>query len=216
MAVYALKKITMRDVMKGKPEYETVKVAVLNDDGTPVMDSNNQPVQRDVKVAKAQDVAAIFGRAREHRTGETNFGPFIEYIGRFEARSLFGKTKGDVFQSTRTIFPPIAADIADQSYMSAKMREPEGDVDFAFVIGIEPDARGAEGYRWTCKPIRTSSSLSDPLEELRSSLALDFAEVLGAETMALIGLSTETGEQALLIGTNKTETKGKGSKEPAE
>lgn len=194
MAIHALKKITVKDVMKGKPEKEAIQLAVLNEDGTPVLDNENKPVMRTVNVAVAQDVCVIYGRAREHRSGTTSFGTFVEYVGSFEAKRL---KDGEIFQSTRVIFPPISADLADADYTRIKRDNPDAEVEMAYVVGVEPDARGSDGYKWSCKPIATRESVSDPLAEMRSSLALSFAAALGQETALKLGFTS--GETALNI-----------------
>lgn len=198
MALNALKKITIKDVMKGKPEKETVQLAVMNEDGTPAVDAKGEPVTRSVQVAKAQDLAVIYGRARTHRTGNTTYGQFVEYIGSFEARRI---KDGEIFQSTRIIFPPIAADIADEAYVNAKREDQDAEVDFAFVVGVEPDTKGTEGYKFSCKPIATGANTADPLADLRSSLAVNFAETLGGELMAKLGFALP-GEAAKQIPHN--------------
>lgn len=194
MALHALKKITVKDVMKGKPEKEAIQVAVMNEDGSPALDANQAPIMRTVNVAVAQDVCVIYGRAREHRAGTTSYGPFVEYIGTFEAKRL---KDGEVFQSTRVIFPPISADLADADYTRIKRANPDAEVEFAYVVGVEPDARGSDGYKWSCKPIATRESVGDPLAEMRSSLALSFAAALGQDMALQLGFTA--GETALNI-----------------
>lgn len=191
--IQSVKKITARDVI-GKVEKEDHTVGVMNDDGTPVLDANNQPVTRKVKVAVARDLFVVMGVARDHRIGRSQYGDSIVFTGNFEARRL---SDGQVFVSTECIFPPIAQDMAISAYERAKALDPSAAVDFAFLIGVAPDARGSEGFKFTCKLTRAATSEADPLAELRSSLALDFAESLGAETMAKIGLMApgETARQ---------------------
>lgn len=178
MALHALKKITVRDVMKGEPEKEKLTITVPNAKGDGVE-------TKEVMVAKPADLVVFYGRAINHRTGSTQLGEFVEYIGTFEARRI---ADGEVFQSTRLIPPPITNDLLGQAYLNAKRADESSAVDFAFVIGVEPDPNGAKGYKYTCKPVSTGSSDVDPLAELRSSLAMNFAETLGLDVMAKIGL----------------------------
>lgn len=199
MAINALKKITIKDVMKGKPKKEEIQVAVLNDDGSPAVGKDGNAITRTVSVAVAQDVCVVYGRARDYRSGSTQFGDFIEYIGNFEARRI---GDGEVFQSTRIIFPPIAADLADETFTRIKREDENADVEMAFIVGVEPDARGSDGYKWSCKLITTGASLTDPLAEMRSALGLNFAEALGGELAAKLGFGT--GDGATLIGASST------------
>lgn len=198
MALRAVKKITAKEVMGGKVEKTEINVPVLNDDNTPVMDGNNQPIMRKAKVAVERDLFTLMGRAHSHKSGSTNFGDFTAFHGRFEARRL---SDGEVFSSTECIFPPIADQLALDAYVRAKAINEDADVDFAFVIGVTPDARGSEGFKFTCKPLVVGAPAEDPLAALRSSLAPNFAQVLGAEVMAKIGLALP-GEGAKMIPHN--------------
>lgn len=183
--LYAVKKITVKEVLGGKVEKEDMQISVLNDDGSPVLGSDGKPVTRTVKVARERDVCMIYGTAREHRSGMTSFGEFVEYIGTFEAKNL---VTFDTYQSTRVIFPPIADDMALNAFMAAKERSPDNIVDMAFIIGVRPDARGTEGFKFTCRPLKLGERQDDPLAALRSSLAMNFAEQLGLEVMEKLGL----------------------------
>lgn len=183
MAINALKKITIRDVLKGKPEMVTVKVP------------NAAGGTDDKAVAVAADLVLLYGRAINHRIGTTPLGEFMEYLGSFEARRI---KDGEIFQSSRIIFPPIAADMAQSAYLMAKKGDDSAMVDLSFVVGVEPDPTGITGYKYTCKPIRTGAADSDPLAELRSSLGMQFVEILGADAARLMGLPIP-GEEALKI-----------------
>jgi hypothetical protein len=176
MAISALKKITAKDVMKGKIEKETATVNVMNDDGTPVMGSDGKPVTREVSRVKSVDVFAVYGTAHRHEIGNTQFGDYVSFIGAFEAVRL---SDGEQFQSTRVIFPPIADTIALDTYMRAKKGDEMAEVNFAFVIGLDPDDRAATGYKFTCKPVNAGEEREDPLARLKSSLAPKFAAILG-------------------------------------
>lgn len=192
MAISALKKITVKDVMKGKPERAKVTVERKDPD-------TGEVSSVEVSQVIAQDVCVIYGRAHSHETGSTQFGAYTAFIGSFEARRI---KDGEVFQSTRIIFPPIADGIALETFMGAKQADPTAQVDFAFVVGVEHDARGAEGYKFTCKPVNTGTTVHDPLAELRSFLAPNFAEALGLENMAKLGLEAP-GAAAKQIGSAK-------------
>jgi len=189
MAVSALKKITVKDIMKGKPERAKVMITKKDED-------TGELRELEVSQVIAQDVCIIYGRAHSSETGSTQFGPYTTFIGSFEGRRI---RDGEVFQSTRIIFPPIADGIALEAYMGAKAADPTAQVDFAFVVGVEHDARGAEGYKFTCKPVNTGANTHDPLAELRLSLASSFAAALGSDRMAALGLEAP-GSGALKIG----------------
>lgn len=199
MAVHALKKITVRDVMKGKPEKHKVTVTV------PDPADEKKTIEVEQSHVKAQDVCIIYGRAHSHETGSTQYGPYTTFIGSFEARRV---KDGEIFQSSRIIFPPIADGLAIETYMGAKAEDPTAQIDFAFVVGVEHDPRGAEGYRFTCKPVNVGNTKHDPLAELRASLSLNFAEALGIEGAQALGLIAPGDDAKQITGPAAT-------KEPA-
>lgn len=196
MALRALKKITFRDVV-GKPEKIKHKIQVPTADGM-------STEEKEVWLARPGDLMAVIGKAHNHRSGNTPLGDYMEFVGTFEAYRL---SDGEVFQSTRCIFPPIAGDMAEEAYLSAKRNDDSAIVEFGFVVGVEPDHRSAEGYRFTCKPLRAEADRSaDPLAELKSSLAASFAQALGAEVTAKLGLPAP-GDQAAQIEHKPTKRK---------
>lgn len=204
MALRAVKKITARDVLGSKMEKTEVQIPVLNDDNTPVLDSQNNPVMRKTKVAIERDLYVVVGTANGHRIGKSAYGDSMVFTGNFEARRL---EDGEIFVSTECIFPPIAADLATSAFLREKAKNEQGSVEFAFIVGVAPDAKGSEGFKFTCKPLRVGEATSDPLAELKSSLAMNFAEALGAETMAKIGY-VMPGQTALLVDASTGEVKG--------
>lgn len=214
MALSALKKITVKDVMKGKPEREVVTVMVQNP-----ADIDGPKIESKQSVVKAQDVCLIMGRAHSHETGSTTFGPYTTFIGSFEARRL---KDGEIFQSTRIILPPIADGIGQEVYMNAKKEDPNNDVEFAFIVGVEHDERGTEGYKFTCKPISTGTNSVDPLAQMRSALYDQLASALPSETFAKIssGFTRNTSDPVLAAPSEpaavEDKTKGKGAKAEAE
>jgi hypothetical protein len=192
----ALKKITAKDVMKGKLDKETAQVVVTNDDGTPVIGADGQPVTREVSQIKSTDVFAVYGEAHSYDTGETQFGAYTVFIGAFEAVRL---KDGEKFQSTRVIFPPIADQIAIDTFRRAKQADEMATVDFAFIVGVDPDNRAATGYKFTCKPINAGAETHDPLARLKSSLAPKFAAALSHYAGAREALSLPNPEDAETI-----------------
>jgi hypothetical protein len=181
MAVHALKKITVRDVMKGKPAKAAVDVEV---------DGKKVTVQQVIP----QNVCIIRGSAYDLETGKSDFGTFNRFIGTFEAMRI---SDGEVFQSTRIIFPPIAADIAFDVYSRAKAEDEGSMVEMAFVVGVEHDARGGEGYRWTCIPLATGEDREDPLKKIREATNAQLADLLGADKAKALGLTGPAATAAI-------------------
>lgn len=215
MAIRAVKKITAKDVMGSKIDKEEVLVPVLNDDMTPVLDNDDKPVTRKIKVAIPGDKYVVYGNTDSHRVGKSAYGDSYVFSGNFEARRL---SDGEIFISTEVIFPPIAQDLAVSAYIREKAKDKNATIEFAFVIGIEADTRGTEGFKFTCKPVRVGEATSDPLEGLKSSLAMNFAEALGLETMQKLGLPAPGGATMLIDSSTgevqekepETATAGKG------
>lgn len=200
--IQAVRKITARDVI-GKIEKVKARAPVLNDDGTELKDAKGDTVTREVLVAEARDLYIVYGRCTGHRIGKSQYGDSYVFEGDFEARRL---ADGQVFQSRECIFPPIAQDMAINAYVRAKAEDESAAVQFAFVVGCVPDARGTEGFKFTVKYAQNGVDPSDPLVALRSSLAMDFAEVLGETTMQRLGF--DLGNSATMIE-GPAEVKGK-------
>lgn len=211
MAISALKKITAKDVMKGKIAKETVTVNVTNDDGSPVLGQDGKQVTREVSRVKSVDVFAVYGTAHSFLTGSTQFGDYVTFVGAFEAIRL---ADGEQFQSTRVIFPPIADEIALGIYQAAKKEDEMAEVEFAFVVGLDPDDRAATGYKFTCKPVNPGEARADPLARLKSSLAPKFAAILGGTPAgAVLGLPNPADAQTIegeakVIEPTKADKKG--------
>lgn len=174
----AVRKITVREILKGKPQ--------KGEDG---------------KVA-SQDLALIYGQVHSLESGTSQFGNYQVLIGRFEARRL---KDGAVFQSTRAILPQIAEDLAVQTVMEAKAQDPSAFVNLAFVIGAEHDERGTEGYKFTVKPVSTGEQAADPLAELRASMMPALAAI-GGPVASVLAITDGTGETEASKSSKKKET----------
>lgn len=207
MSIRAVKKITARDVMGRNLQKIDVEVPVLNDDNTPVMtkdaDGKDIPVMRKTKVVIEHDIYLLMGTTADYRVAKSAFGDSMVFNGNFEARRI---EDGEIFVSTACIFPPIAADLAEAAFFREKAKDKDAVIEFAFVIGVSPDARGTEGFKFTCKPIRVGEAQSDPLAELKSSLGLNFAQVLGEEAMQRMALPMP-GQAALTVDAETGEVK---------
>lgn len=148
----ALRKITVKEILKGKPPRD--------DDGNIIV----------------QDVCLVYGKARDINVGNTQFGDYNEFVGRFEARQLIGKKLA--FQSTRMIVPQPTDDIMCNAFYSAKGQDSTAEVEFAFVIGVEKSERGSEGFRYTCRQIAANKESADPLDAIRALVSEAEPELL--------------------------------------
>lgn len=178
----AVKKITVKEILKGKPEMDQITVPDPADATKTIVKM----------VAKVQDFAVIYGQAHTVDSADSQFGPYSVFIGRFEARRL---KDGAVFQSTRLILPQIAEDWALMAFLEAKGQDQTALVDLAFIIGAEPDLRGKEGYKFSVKPVSTGENRADPLETLRLAMAPALMEALSDPTRSA-GLLSDQSEAA--------------------
>lgn len=152
MALNAVRKITLKEILKGKPEKEEV-----------VLDDKTKEMR-----VKEQDVCVVFGQAMTYEKGSTQFGDYVAFVGRFEARRL---RDGEVFQSTRLIMPKVAEEMTLVELMDAQREDSTSFLNIAYVLGVEYEARGTEGYKWTVKPVSTGEERADPLDSLRQAIS---------------------------------------------
>lgn len=189
MALHAVRKITVREILKGKPEKENV---ITGKDA-----AGNDVVENRVK---EQDIALIYGQAHSIESGSSAFGPYTTFFGRMEARRF---KDGEIFQATRAIFPAIAEDIAVQHFLEAKREDATALVEMAFVVGVEYDGRGTEGYKFTVKPVSTGEQREDPLAALRAAMAPALLEILGDSTAKVLQLTNGTAVSKASSGKQK-------------
>lgn len=178
--IEAVKKVTIKEILKGKPPRETREVPMFDGDGNPVMDGD---VQRTTKkeVAIPGDLAVIAFKVHSHKTGRTSFGDYTEYFGVIQARRL---TDGKIVQGSRYIPTPIADDLLWNMYSAAKQADEGAVVEGVFVIGVEPDNRSKDGYKWTCKPVLTPeqhAQVVDPFADMFARVAAAGVNIPGIE-----------------------------------
>lgn len=141
----------------------------FNDDGTPDMG----PLDKN----RPQDLYVLIGRAREDKSGTTQYGDYKEYFGAFEAQRI---CDGVVFKAGRCILPPPTDTVVDNVYRTEKEADPNAEVAFAFIIGSEEHKHGDEvKFRYTCKPLTIGDQVQqDPLAAIKEAVAGQLAEIL--------------------------------------
>lgn len=194
MAINALKKITAKSVLKTIPKEEKL-VPQFDEAGAPLLDSKDQPILAKKMVAVEQDLFVVAFKVHGHKSGSTQFGDYVEYIGTVQARRL---SDGEIFQSTRYIPSPLADDLLWDMYSAAKQEDESAIVEGIFAVGVAPSNRGKDGYAWTVKPLLTEQeekAVTDPFAAL-----FDRANKAG---ITVPGLAAPEGQAALTDGTKK-------------
>lgn len=138
-----------------------------------------------------QSLMRVIGQAEGIRRGQSDFGPWIAFLGYFEATNA--KT-GEVFRSSKVLFPDSFAGMLAAAINVEEMTDDNNDaqtasgkpsktktgygtlVQFAVDIGCKP-ANTPTGYQYTVKPL-IESGANDPLAGLR--LQLKEMPLLGA------------------------------------
>lgn len=93
---------------------------------------------------EATDLMSVIGIARRFRTGSTEMGEFLKFVGRFEATNMI---TGEVSASANLIVPEVMQDL-----ISSQMGDVGNEVQFAAVMGVKPHDSQI-GYEWFARPI---------------------------------------------------------------
>lgn len=147
------------------------------------------------KGPKALPLFQVYGQATKTKRGESDMGPFVGLVGRFEAVCITDDSTDDNKQDPRegTVYAapicflpaPMDEMIAQQLEATEPVTDDDGNevkdsegnvrtrrvndsVEFAFEIGIKL-AETSVGYEYTTKPI-VDPSAADPLANLRTKV----------------------------------------------
>lgn len=172
-------RISVADVMRGGKQQQIEYVEVngkkqpkKDDAGNFVLrvDDKGAPLMGSIDKNVAQPLYLVMGKARDSKTGSTQYGDYTEFFGAFEARRL---GDGEVFQSGRVIFPPPTDAVVENMFSAAKNADPTAEVGFAFVIGTEEHRHGDEvKFRYTCEPIPLGDQAKqDPLADIKAAIS---------------------------------------------
>lgn len=181
-----LNRITVADILRGAkvPKLDDKGVAVLKD-GKPVMEGLDKDV--------AQDLYLLMGRAKEYKTGTTQYGDYREYFGPMEAKRI---CDGKVYQAGRVIFPPPTDAVVENQFDAAKSEDKNAEVGFAFIIGVEEHTHaGEKKFRYTCKPISLGDTVqNDPLADIRAAVSAEMPGLLPSPPAAKAIAAPETNK----------------------
>lgn len=121
-------------------------------------------------VEVARTVARVVGIVRAAEVLETQYGEATRFRGEFRAYN----EERDEFASTALFLPEPA-----QSLLLEASERSEGGVQFAFDVGVKPDAASPLGYSYTVRPL-IDAAPSDPLQALlqqvKSAPAIEVSE----------------------------------------
>lgn len=118
----------------------------------------------------------IVGTAGSTKSGESNFGEWLAFIGQFQAVNL---RTNESFRSGKLFLPSVAQDML----LGAMTSVDAAGVEFAFDIGIRRNDSAQVGYEYVVVPLLDVSE-SDPCARLMKQLASDVATALPAPTAA--------------------------------
>jgi len=197
MAFKSVRTLSIKKVL-GKVPTQVIKVT----------DPDDPTKQIDKSVAIEQNLVLLMGRADDFEDGETDFGPFTRFIGRFEGKNL---VTGETTISGKCIFPEIAQDLARSAFLDAKRQDETASVDMAFIVGVKPDLRSSVGYEYVVNVLTTGTGAADPLDALRSNIATEALTLLGNETAGKIGLLPAPSEDTAQIA-DQSSSKAKAAK----
>jgi len=114
------------------------------------------------------DLMNVFARVTAMTPQETQYGPYIDFRGQFEAVNL---ATSEVFHGTRMIVPPIVEYLIEAAIQQAQQDDQDDDVVLlAFVLGVEPSDNGSLGYAYTLKVAETKTEKdADPFQAIRTA-----------------------------------------------
>ena len=116
----------------------------------------------------------LYGLAVKTRTGSTNLGPWVQFVGEFEAVT----PDGEVFASARCHIPQPFEDMLYAQLAQVQAPGPNGEdnskasVRFAVRLSIVPPAKGkpsASGYEYRIQPLLEPETDS-PIANLRAEV----------------------------------------------
>lgn len=127
-----IKKISVKTVMKARPEIP------------------KEP-------GEVNYLMELLGIAGSIQNGETDKGPYVKFLGSFQAKNL---KNGEVFRSGAAFMPDVAGNLVLGALNSGATS-----VEFGFKIGVVKDDQSATGYVYVAEPMFKAAE-NDPLELL--------------------------------------------------
>lgn len=148
-----------------------------------------------------RDLYTIFGTASGTATGESDFGPFMEFTGTFEAIRLEDRER---FAGTRAFLQQPAQDMLFNQLKKIQAQDPNASVTFAFQVGVKPSLKwlasgDGTSYEYTVKSYFRVQR-HDALAELRASVMQCLPAPQKLDMTLLAKAETITATAALMEG----------------
>lgn len=98
------------------------------------------------KEGKRMDLADFIGIATKAKPGSSDFGPFVAFLGQFQAKNL---STGNLYTSRKIILPKFI----EEELFGAFDADGNGNVEFAFRLSAKYDKEAATKYVYEMKSI---------------------------------------------------------------
>jgi hypothetical protein len=161
-----VKKLVAKDIV-GRAALSCTKTIKKDAEGHAVLE-NDKPVY---EVTPPTALYTVFGTAEGTETGETSYGPWLGFIGNFEAvRALDGQR----LKSNRLILQEPAQSLLRDALVEQKKKDPGASLSFAFNVGKRTSQRWVDtnegsSYEYTIESI-INVVKHDPLAAMRQQL----------------------------------------------
>lgn len=126
-------------------------------------------------------VFRIAGTAGSLKRGESNFGPWVAFMGSFVAVDLTNPAKPEAYQSGSAFLPKV---IEDMLVKAVEIVDPESgevsnrDVQFDITVGLVVNEKSTVGYEYTVTP---NMKIASNAEALLTKMGYDPAKLLVME-----------------------------------
>lgn len=109
-------------------------------------------------------IMRVIGQANDYEIVSSQYGDSTRYKGQFLATNL---ANGKCFRGGQLFLPSLLDALIFPQLEG--LGEDKKSVEFAFDIGLKPDAKSSTGYQYTAVPLIAPKE-SDPLERLAATL----------------------------------------------
>jgi hypothetical protein len=118
-------------------------------------------------ISSPRDLYDLFGIAVKTRTGHTDKGDWLQFVGDFEAIT----PDGEIFRAPRCHIPQPFEDMLYTQLMQVQATDPKASVQFAVRVSVVPPVKGkpsAVGYEYRVTPLVESRD-TNPLQLLKET-----------------------------------------------
>jgi hypothetical protein len=118
-------------------------------------------------ITEPKNLMNVLARVTSMKPQETQYGPYIDFRGQFEATNL---ETGEIHQGSRMIVPSIVEQELEAAFEGS---ESDGVILAAFTVGVQPSERGSMGYEYTLEVAGTTDAgeIEDPFVAIRENVA---------------------------------------------